>query len=133
MLTNGFTFTAVPSAIVHAGAAPVYVECTDAYVVDLDDLARKIEASSAKHFLEIVGPSGARLGQSNRDTLCAPGMDGAAMPLFGSQANPVERCVKIQAVSLSCQSPFRSKIYGLCAGRCWYQLAVVKLSVSWQM
>ena len=51
VLTNGFTFTAVPSAIVHAGAAPVYVECTDAYVVDLDDLARKIEASSAKHFM----------------------------------------------------------------------------------
>ena len=49
------------------------------------------------------------------------------------QANPVERCVKMQAVSLSCQSPFRSKIYGLCAGRCWYQLAAVKLSVSWQM
>ncbi len=38
VLTNAFTFTAVPSAIVHAGATPVFVECTADYVIDLDDL-----------------------------------------------------------------------------------------------
>ena len=32
----GFSFTAVPSAIHHAGAIPVYVECTDAYVMDME-------------------------------------------------------------------------------------------------
>ena len=42
VLANGFSFTAVPSAIHHAGATPVYVESTDAYVMDMDDLERKI-------------------------------------------------------------------------------------------
>ncbi|KAJ8609361.1 hypothetical protein CTAYLR_009306 [Chrysophaeum taylorii] len=51
VLTNGFTFTAVPSAIVHAEAVPVYVECTDGYVVDVDDLEKKIIESGAKFFM----------------------------------------------------------------------------------
>lgn len=42
VLVPGFTFTAVPSAIMILGAIPVFVECTDDYVVDVDDLARKI-------------------------------------------------------------------------------------------
>jgi len=42
VLANAFSFTAVPSAIHHAGATPVYVESTDAYVMDMDDLRAKI-------------------------------------------------------------------------------------------
>lgn len=44
MLANAFSFTAVPSAIHHAGGEPVYVEATDAYVMCVDDLKAKIEA-----------------------------------------------------------------------------------------
>lgn len=51
VLTNGFTFTAVPSAIVHAQATPVYVECTDELVVQLEDLEKKIKESQAKYFM----------------------------------------------------------------------------------
>ena len=43
VFTNAFTFTAVPSSIVHAGASPVYIECDRNYTIDLDDLAQKIE------------------------------------------------------------------------------------------
>lgn len=42
VLANAFSFTAVPSAIHHAFATPIYVESTDAFVMDLDDLAIKI-------------------------------------------------------------------------------------------
>ena len=42
VLANAFSFTAVPSAIHHAGAVPAYVEATDAYVLDLDDLRKQI-------------------------------------------------------------------------------------------
>jgi len=42
VLANAFSFTAVPSAIHHAGAIPVFVESTDAYVMDMDDLEKKI-------------------------------------------------------------------------------------------
>jgi dTDP-4-amino-4,6-dideoxygalactose transaminase len=42
VLTNAFTFGAVPSAIVHAGGTPVYVESTWDMVVDVPDLARKL-------------------------------------------------------------------------------------------
>ena len=43
VLANAFSFTAVPSAIHHAGATPVYVESTDAYVMDADDLRERGE------------------------------------------------------------------------------------------
>ena len=42
VLTPAFTFTAVPSAIVHAHAEPVLVECLDNYCIDPEDLERKI-------------------------------------------------------------------------------------------
>jgi dTDP-4-amino-4,6-dideoxygalactose transaminase len=42
VLTNAFTFGAVPSAIVHAGGVPVYVESNRDMVVDVPDLARKL-------------------------------------------------------------------------------------------
>ena len=48
VLSNAFTFTAVPSAIVHAGADPVYVDCEDNYILDLVDLEAKMVSSGAK-------------------------------------------------------------------------------------
>jgi dTDP-4-amino-4,6-dideoxygalactose transaminase len=42
VLVPGFTFTAVPSAIVILHAIPVLVECTEDYRLDVDDLRRKI-------------------------------------------------------------------------------------------
>lgn len=52
VLTNAFTFTAVPSSIVHAGGVPVYVECDREYLLDLEDLKRKItENPEAKYLM----------------------------------------------------------------------------------
>ncbi|PWE33956.1 aminotransferase [Maritimibacter sp. 55A14] len=48
VLTNAFTLAPVPGAIAGAGAVPVFVEVTEALVIDLDDLAAKIEASGAR-------------------------------------------------------------------------------------
>ena len=45
VLSNAFTFGAVPSAIEHAGGVAVYVESTDAYVMDVNDLERKLKAN----------------------------------------------------------------------------------------
>ncbi len=41
VLLNAFTLAPVPGAIVHAGAEPLFVECNDDYVVDLQDLRGK--------------------------------------------------------------------------------------------
>jgi dTDP-4-amino-4,6-dideoxygalactose transaminase len=46
-----FTFTAVPSAIVHAGGIPVPVNCTDNYYIDLSDLERKIVTQNLSYLL----------------------------------------------------------------------------------
>lgn len=51
VLTNAFTFAAVPSAIHHAGAKPVYVESTTSYTMDLEDLPIKIKDSGAKYLM----------------------------------------------------------------------------------
>jgi dTDP-4-amino-4,6-dideoxygalactose transaminase len=48
VLSNAFTFTAVPSAIVHAGGEPVYVDCEDNYILDLENLEAKMISSGAK-------------------------------------------------------------------------------------
>ncbi|MGI9406750.1 MAG: DegT/DnrJ/EryC1/StrS family aminotransferase, partial [Hyphomicrobiaceae bacterium] len=48
VLTNAFTLSPVPGAIVNAGGKPVLVETTDDLVIDLDDLAAKIETSGAR-------------------------------------------------------------------------------------
>ena len=45
VLSNAFTFGAVPSAIEHAGGIAVYVESNDAYVMDVKDLERKLKAN----------------------------------------------------------------------------------------
>merc|ERR1719453_959849 len=42
VLCNAFSFTAVPSAVHHAMAVPTYVESTDGFVLDVDDLLAKI-------------------------------------------------------------------------------------------
>lgn len=49
VLVPGFTFTAVPSAIIILGATPVFVECTNDLRLDIDDLQRKM--SSGIQFL----------------------------------------------------------------------------------
>ncbi|MGA9382876.1 MAG: aminotransferase class I/II-fold pyridoxal phosphate-dependent enzyme, partial [Phormidium sp.] len=52
VLTNSFTFTAVPSSIVHAGGVPIYVECNSEYGIDIEDLKLKVEAHpDAKFFV----------------------------------------------------------------------------------
>ena len=45
VLTNAFTLSPVPGAIVNAGGRPVLVECTRDLVIDLDDLARKADGA----------------------------------------------------------------------------------------
>jgi dTDP-4-amino-4,6-dideoxygalactose transaminase len=47
VLCNAFSFTAVPSAIHHAMATPVYVESTDGFVMDMDDLEKKTRPTSS--------------------------------------------------------------------------------------
>ncbi len=51
VLTNAFTLAPVPGAIAGLGAEPVLVETTEALVIDLDDLRRKIAASGARVLL----------------------------------------------------------------------------------
>lgn len=52
VLSNAFTFGAVPSAIEHAGGTAVYVESNEAYVMNVEDLEKKIKANpDAKHVL----------------------------------------------------------------------------------
>ena len=43
VLLNAFTLAPVPGAIAHAGAEPLYVECDERYLVDLEDLERKAD------------------------------------------------------------------------------------------
>lgn len=42
VLVPGFTFTAVPSSIIHAGGVPVLVECNPNYTLNTEDLESKI-------------------------------------------------------------------------------------------
>ena len=51
VLTNAFTLSPVPGAIVNAGGRPVLVECTRDLVIDLDDLDAKAAASGARFLL----------------------------------------------------------------------------------
>jgi dTDP-4-amino-4,6-dideoxygalactose transaminase len=52
VLSNAFTFGAVPSAIEHAGGKAVYVESNYDHVIDINDLERKfVEYPDAKHVL----------------------------------------------------------------------------------
>jgi dTDP-4-amino-4,6-dideoxygalactose transaminase len=51
VLCNAFTLAPVPGAIENAGAIPVFVEITEDYLTDLDDLENKATQSGAKYFL----------------------------------------------------------------------------------
>ncbi|WGI23380.1 aminotransferase class I/II-fold pyridoxal phosphate-dependent enzyme [Amylibacter sp. IMCC11727] len=51
VLTNAFTLAPVPGAIANAGCEPVFVEVTDALVMDLKDLQVKITSSGAKFLM----------------------------------------------------------------------------------
>ena len=51
VLTNAFTFTAVPSAIEHAGGQAVYVETDKGFRIDIDDLEKKMDSSGAKFLM----------------------------------------------------------------------------------
>ncbi|CAM9458727.1 unnamed protein product [Ectocarpus sp. 4 AP-2014] len=51
VLSNAFTFTAVPSAILRIGGKPVLVECENSWGMDLDDLEKKAASSTAKVLL----------------------------------------------------------------------------------
>jgi len=51
VLCNVFTLAPVPGAIENAGASPVFVEITDDYLTDLEDLEKKAMQSGAKYFL----------------------------------------------------------------------------------
>lgn len=53
VFTNAFTFTAVPSSIVHAGGVPIYVECNHQYLIDTEDLESKIKANPDVKFFVI--------------------------------------------------------------------------------
>ncbi len=48
VLTNAFTLAPVPGAIAAVGAEPVFVETTDALVIDFADLAAKAVATGAR-------------------------------------------------------------------------------------
>lgn len=52
VISNAFTFGAVPSAIEHAGGKAVYVESDYNHVMDVEDLEKKLEAHpNCKHVL----------------------------------------------------------------------------------
>jgi dTDP-4-amino-4,6-dideoxygalactose transaminase len=51
VLMNAFTLAPVPGSVEHAGAKPVFVEITDLYKIDLNDLERKAASSDAKVLL----------------------------------------------------------------------------------
>lgn len=48
VLTNAFTLAPVPGSVAAVGAKPVFIETTEALVIDLDDLAEKAAASRAR-------------------------------------------------------------------------------------
>lgn len=51
VLTNGFTLSPVPGAIIAAGGKAVLVEITENLVIDLEDLERKIRSSGARKLM----------------------------------------------------------------------------------
>ena len=51
VLVNSFTLAPVPSAITHAGATPVFVDITEDYVIDTDDLRHRAAESGARVLL----------------------------------------------------------------------------------
>jgi dTDP-4-amino-4,6-dideoxygalactose transaminase len=65
VITNGFTFTALPSTIVHLGATPILVEANPDFTMNLDDVILKAEQSTSK----VILVSHFRGKQSNVDVI----------------------------------------------------------------
>ncbi|MGI9374154.1 MAG: DegT/DnrJ/EryC1/StrS family aminotransferase [Hyphomicrobiales bacterium] len=51
VLANAFTLAPVPGAIAHAGGEPVLVDITERTVIDIEDLVRKAESTSARYLM----------------------------------------------------------------------------------
>jgi len=51
VLTNSFTLAPVPGAIANVGAEPFFVECTENYTIDLEDLDKKASKSGSRCLL----------------------------------------------------------------------------------
>jgi len=51
VMMNAFTLAPVPGAIAHAGADPVFVDITDSFHIDLNDLRRQHEATGSRWLL----------------------------------------------------------------------------------
>jgi dTDP-4-amino-4,6-dideoxygalactose transaminase len=51
VLMNAFTLAPVPGAVAHVGARPAFVEITEDYLIDIDDLERKAEATGARFLM----------------------------------------------------------------------------------
>jgi dTDP-4-amino-4,6-dideoxygalactose transaminase len=51
VLTNAFTLAPVPGAIANAGCVPVFVDVTEALVIDLDHLKAQIDRTGARYLM----------------------------------------------------------------------------------
>ncbi len=51
VLMNAFTLAPVPGSVSHVGAEPVFVEITDDYLIDIDDLAHKAVATGSRFLM----------------------------------------------------------------------------------
>lgn len=51
VLMNAFTLAPVPGAIDHVGGRPIFVGITPDFLIDLDDLRRAAQTSTARHLL----------------------------------------------------------------------------------
>jgi dTDP-4-amino-4,6-dideoxygalactose transaminase len=71
VLTNAFTLAPVPGAIANAGCVPVFVDVTDALVIDLDHLERQITASGAR-FLMLSHMRGHICDMDRLMAICTP-------------------------------------------------------------
>lgn len=71
VLTNAFTLAPVPGAIANAGCVPVFVDVTDALVIDLEHLRRQISASGAR-FLMLSHMRGHMCDMDQLMAICAP-------------------------------------------------------------
>lgn len=70
VFTNAFTFTAVPSSIVHANAKPVYVDCNEQYVIDVEHFEEQIKANPDVHYFILSHMRGHVAELDEIQTLC---------------------------------------------------------------
>ena len=70
VLSNAFTFGAVPSAIEHAGGKAIYVESTMDMVIDIDDLDKKLTSNPDCRHVLISHMRGKVADMASIETLC---------------------------------------------------------------